>query len=441
MTNDFPEVGTLIDGVYRVTGLLGVGAMGLVLAAYDEKLDRTVAIKLIKPKMLDERFRGRFHAEARAMARVSHPNLLEIHAFGEHQGAPYFVMECVDGLTLEDWLAENDPVEPYVAVRILEQICAGVAAIHAADTVHRDLKPSNVLMDRQGNVRVADLGLAVNRIEDANPSREVVGTPAYMAPEVGFPRPGEAPVGTLADVYAIGCIAYELLTGSPPFVAEHSLGVMCQHATIPVEPPSRRRPSIPPILDEIVLKALAKDPKERISSVESLGAALHAAAEGASEPTRILVAEDNDDAREMLCYVLQGAFPAAVVEAFDNGHAALEAFDRNRPSVAILDLLMPELDGKELTKILRARDPEWNVPIIMLTASGSAADWKQLRELGADRFLLKPVILDDVVAMVRHLLKERSVSQPSPESRATPAMSVTQASALVKGELRRAAAI
>jgi two-component system response regulator MprA len=101
---------------------------------------------------------------------------------------------------------------------------------------------------------------------------------------------------------------------------------------------------------------------------------------------------------------------------------------------------MPELDGKELTKMLRARDPEWSVPIIMLTASGSAADWKQLHALGADRFLLKPVILDDVVAMVRHLLKERSVSQPSPEGRVTPAMPVTQVNALVKGELRRAVA-
>jgi serine/threonine protein kinase len=143
-----PEVGMLIGGIYRVVAPLGTGAMGVVVVARDETLDRKVAIKFVRSDLLDDGFRERFMAEARAMARVSHPNTLQIHAFGSHDGAPYFVMELVEGVTLDQWIVRNGGPPPLdVALKVMGQICDGVAAIHAANTVHRDLKPSNILVD------------------------------------------------------------------------------------------------------------------------------------------------------------------------------------------------------------------------------------------------------------------------------------------------------
>lgn len=420
MTNDFPEVGVLIGGVYRVQGLLGTGAMGIVLEAVDETLDRKVAIKFIRSSVMDERFRARFRAEAQAMARVSHPNMLQIYTFGEHEGAPYFVMEHVDGLTLDQWMAENGGAPDLRrALQILEQICAGVAAIHAASTFHRDLKPSNVLIDGRGHARVADLGLAMLRGEETT-RREVVGTPTYMAPEVAFPTDGdEHASGERADVYSLGCIAYELLTGQLPFVADNQMAMMFHHATTPPVPPSVRRPGLPTLLDDVILRAMAKRPADRTPSVEAFAAGLRAAAAGVTEPMRILVAEDNDDFRGALELALEIAFPNAELDCVPDGRAAIEAFDRKRPSIAILDLVMPEMDGMELTRLVRARDPDAEIPIIVLTASGGPAEWRGLRAMGADRFLVKPVVLDDVITMVRHLLKERSVSLRPPRSTAS----------------------
>ena len=151
------KAGTLIDGVYRVLGPLGSGSMGVVLLAEDESLDRRVAIKFVHSNLHRHDFIERFTAEARALARVSHPNVVQIYAFGEHERAPYFASEFVEGQTLEQWLARSG-ARPDVdtALEIIDGICDGVAAIHAADTVHRDLKPGNVLLDTRLRPHVAD---------------------------------------------------------------------------------------------------------------------------------------------------------------------------------------------------------------------------------------------------------------------------------------------
>ena len=167
--------------------VIGRGGMGIVLRARDEKLERDVAIKLIRPDLLTGDLRERFLAEARSMARVVHPNVLPIYSFGEHEDAPYFVTQVVRGQTVEQWLKARDPkLAPDLdtAFKILDGTCRGVAAIHAAATVHRDLKPSNLLLDHEFSVCVADMGVAVLAEGIANGrSNEMVGTPQYMAPE------------------------------------------------------------------------------------------------------------------------------------------------------------------------------------------------------------------------------------------------------------------
>jgi len=179
-----------------------------------------------------------------------------------------------------------------------------------------------------------------------------------------------------------------------------------------VPPPSSVRKDLPPGFDEVILRALAKEPSERTPTAEAFHRELSSALLGRREPVRILVGEDHDDFREALEHWLRSSFPDAEVEACADGHSVLQAFDRKRPSVVILDLRMPGLDGMKLTALLRARDPEATIPIIILTASGGPKEWKRLSELGADRFLVKPVVLDDVVSLVRSSLQERKSSQP-----------------------------
>ncbi len=402
---------SMIDGNYRVVRPLGRGAMGEVVLAWDERLERNVAIKLIRPRLLDSpALRERFVAEARAMARVNHPNVLQVHAFGDHQGAPYFVMEYVEGQTAEEWLTSQPGVLPNreLALRVIDEACRGAHAIHAAHTVHRDLKPGNILLDKDLRARVADLGVA-NVLHHAGASHaEIVGTPAYMAPEITLQSNLPGGMAHRADVYALGCIAYELLTGRPPFEAVGDLPLMVKHTTHAPAAPSSLGVGLPASFDAVILGALRKDPAERTPSAEAFRRELAAAAEGTREPVRILVAEDDEDFRDVLGIALTNEFPCAVIECFADGAAALSAFDRMPHSVAIIDLQMPHLDGLELTGLLRARAAAQAMPIIVLTASGGPQEWKRLSAMGADGFLVKPVNLADVATLVRRTMRERA---------------------------------
>jgi serine/threonine-protein kinase len=406
-----PEPGTLIGGTYRVVQRLSTGSMGVVLLAHDETLDRDVAVKFARSHLLSKTFRERFLTEARAMARVSHPHVVQIHAFGLHNDAPYFVMEYVPGPTLEQWLAKSNGLPDLdLALTILDKICEGVAAIHAADAVHHDIKPSNVLLDGRLRPRIADLGLAAFYRQDRPATKhEIVGTPAYMAPEIAFSRGVDTELRARADVYSLGCLAYELLTGRLPFVGTGNLGTLLQHAMATPPTPSSVRKDLSADLDNAVLSAMAKDPQERTSSVKAFQREIAAARQGERErePERILVAEDDDDFREALKVFLAVQFPNAEIECVSDGLGALEAAGRRPPSVAIFDLRMPEIDGLELTRQLRARSSSATTPIIILTACGGPEEWQRLSALGADRFLVKPVVLDDLVLLMRRVIEER----------------------------------
>ncbi len=413
--NAVPEPGSFVGGDYRILGTLGKGSMGVVLLAHDETLDRRVAIKFTLPNRLDTGPRKRSLDEARAMARVSHPNVLQVYAVGEHDDAPYIVMEFVEGRTLGQWLAERtSPPDLDLALRILDGVCLGVAAIHARNTVHHDIKPSNILLDAQLRPRVADLGLSALCPRDQTGQYELGGTPAYMAPEIAFSRGSDPALGPRADVYSLACVAYELFTGRPPFDGAGTMGLLLQHAMAPVPPPSGLRAGLPEELDHVVLRALAKDPRTRTPSIEAFRDDLIAARRGRFDPERILVAEDNDDFREALESILVSAFPQAEVECVPDGLTALRAFERKVPSVTILDLQMPGIDGMELTQRLRERSTSASMPIIVLTASGGPSEWRQLAAFGADRFLMKPVTADDVVASVRQTLGKRSAGASQP---------------------------
>jgi len=404
-----PAIGAVLEGAYRIVGPLGQGGMGVVMLAWDERLERDVAIKLIRPGQMTNAAHQRFLVEARAMARIRHENVVEIYAFGETDDAPFFVMEYVPGNTLANWLDDGILEDRLPAIDeslgYLDQICRGVSAIHASGTVHGDLKPGNILLGPASRVAVADMGLSrVLDTTDGSADHPLAGTPAYIAPE--FARTDLPPdLVQRGDVYALGVIAYEMLTGEPPYDIESTADMMRVHAGLQAPLPSVVRPELTEAFDAPLIESLAHDPFARTPTPDDFRKALWAARESltaSSHSMKILVADDDEDFRELATEVLAHGFPGAQIEAVRDGHEALKAFDRISPSLAVLDLDMPGMNGVELTAALRAHS---DLPIVVVTAAGGAPDWKLLQGLGADGFLVKPIDPYALIALARKALK------------------------------------
>ena len=408
-----PAPGEVFAGTHRILRVLGEGAMGVVLLAKDVRLERDVAIKLIHPDYVaSPESHQRFLDEARAMARVRHENVVEIFAFDELDGAPYFVMEYVPGMHVEAWL-ERRRGAPFAideAVGIVEQVCRGVAAIHRAGTIHRDLKWTNVLIGPAFRIAVADLGLA--RILD-RPRRDspgtVSGTPAYMAPEIILGTVVPAGMHDRADVYSLAVMAYELLTGQLPFETDDAVAMMTMHVDNEPVPPSEIRPDLPTAFDGAILRAMVKDPARRTVSVDAFRRELLAARETASQSAsglRLLIADDDRAFAALVAETLSFAFPGAELVVVPDGNAALAAIDERACALAIIDLDMPGLNGIELTAAFRATPKAENMPIIVATATGGAPDWRLLQSLGAAGFLVKPIDPMALVALARSTLSK-----------------------------------
>lgn len=404
-----PSGGSLIDGKFRVVGPLGQGGMGVVVLAVDERLQRDVAIKLIRPgQTSSDEAHQRFLTEARAMARVRHENVVEIYSFGEMHASPYFVMEYVPGTNVANWLDDGileDRLPPIdEALGYLDQMCRGLAAIHASGTIHGDLKPSNVLLGPASRVAIADMGLS--RVFDANGTpgeHPMAGTPLYMPPE--FART-DLPMELLkrGDVYALGVIAFEMLTGEPPFDIESTQDMYRAHRGNGPPLPSEIRPELGTAFDGPLLSALDFDVHRRTSSADELRRQLLEARESIESNhanLRILVADDDRDFLSLATETLAYAFPGARIEAARDGKEALAAADREPASLAVIDLDMPGLNGVELTAALRAN---YSMPIVVVTASGGAPDWALLQSLGADGFLVKPIDPYALIALARKAL-------------------------------------
>jgi len=254
---------------YRIEGILGRGGMGIVYRAWQVGLNRPVALKMILDKrQADDSALARFQAEAEAVAKLDHENIVKIYEIGTTDGLPYFSLEFVEGRSLQDeWDAQ--PLEPQRCVEIVMTLARAMERAHAAGLIHRDLKPANVLVRNDGTLKVTDFGL-VKRIEDDSGQTQagtVMGTPSYMAPEQAR---GETDLNPSADVYALGAILYALLTGRPPFQGPNAVETLVQLRNSDPLPPSRLQPGIPRDLETICLKAIQKDPAKRYGSAAEL---------------------------------------------------------------------------------------------------------------------------------------------------------------------------
>jgi hypothetical protein len=261
---------------------LGAGGMGLVFRAWESAAERIVALKLVRVAS-DPDARERFKVEAKSLARIQHPNIVQVFTVELDSREPYFTMEYVEGQNLEARLKANGPMPPEEAAGVMETVARAVAAAHAAGVIHRDLKPSNILLSTDGVPKVTDFGLA-KRLDTADGltvTDVMLGTPGYMAPEQAGRRNAE--IGPLSDVYSLGATLYALLSGRAPFRGTTPLETAQQVLTLPPTPPGRLRPDVPPDLEAVVLKCLEKSPARRYASAGALADDL--ARWGRSEPT------------------------------------------------------------------------------------------------------------------------------------------------------------
>ncbi|MEU0131030.1 MULTISPECIES: protein kinase [unclassified Streptomyces] len=269
--------GRVIAGRYELATILGQGGMGQVWTAYDQRLDRRVAVKLLRPDRVAgpsgsdaaDDLRRRFVRECRVTAQVDHPGLVTVHDAGSDGDDLYLVMQYVEGADLADHLAEHAPYPWPWAVAIAAQVCAVLSAVHAVPIVHRDLKPRNAMVKPDGTLTVLDLGIA--SVMDTDTTRlthtgSPIGSPAYMAPEQAM---GGA-VGPYTDLYALGVLLHELLSGDVPFAGSTALGVLHRHLYEPPLPVRRLRPEVPEALEALVLRLLSKDPQHRPASAQEV---------------------------------------------------------------------------------------------------------------------------------------------------------------------------
>jgi serine/threonine-protein kinase len=269
-----PTPPTILAGRYRIEAPLGQGGMAITYLARDLVLDRPVAVKVMQRGTPDPADLARFQREARVAAAVSHPNVVQVYDAGQDGDIRFLVLEWVEGGDLAQFMRQNAPVPLDEAVRLVLDVLHGLAAIHQAGIVHRDVKPGNVLIDRQGRAKLTDFGIARRHDEPTLTSPvELLGTAPYVAPE----RIRGEPATPASDLYAVGVLLYELLTGRLPFPGQTPEELLAQHVHAPPIPPRRWRHDIPPALERVVLRALAKDPVARYRSAEAMAAALRSA--------------------------------------------------------------------------------------------------------------------------------------------------------------------
>src|SRR5437764_3838068 len=274
----------LLGGRYQLGEVLGYGGMAEVHRGRDVRMGREVAIKLLRPDLArDPSFQGRFRREAQAAAALSHPAIVAVYDTGEdhHDGVvtPYIVMEYVEGRTLRDVLASEGRLLPQRALEITAQICAALEQAHRAGIVHRDIKPANVMLTSTGEVKVMDFGIAravTGSSSTMTQTAAVIGTAHYLSPEQAR---GEH-VDARSDIYSTGCLLYELVTGAPPFSGDTPVAVAYQHVREDPIPPSAYDQSMPPQVDAVVLKAMAKNPINRYQSADEMREDLLRAAAG-----------------------------------------------------------------------------------------------------------------------------------------------------------------
>jgi beta-lactam-binding protein with PASTA domain len=295
MTTTDTLIDRIFDKRYVIKRKLGSGGMADVYLAEDQELGRRVALKLLDERhAADEQFVERFRREAQSAAGLNHPNIVSIFDRGRAEGTYYIAMEFLDGRTLKELLVKNGPTPVPIAIDYARQILGALAFAHRNGIVHRDIKPHNIVVGSDGRLKVTDFGIARSGASQMTEAGSIVGTAQYLSPE----QARGAPVDPRSDLYSLGIVLFEMLTGKVPFTGDTPVEIAMKHLSQVPEPPSKHRSQVPHELDAVVMRALAKDPNQRYGSAEEMDADLARVARG------VAVSPETEDA---MTQVLSGA--------------------------------------------------------------------------------------------------------------------------------------
>ncbi|HKV88356.1 MAG TPA: HD domain-containing phosphohydrolase [Candidatus Dormibacteraeota bacterium] len=406
-------------GPYRIIERIGRGGMATVYRAYHAGLDRHVAVKVL-PEFFaeDEGYRERFQQEARSIARLKHPSILDVFDFGQQDGLTYLVLELVEGGTLADRVGTPIPLEE--VVRLLGAVGDALDYAHLNGVLHRDVKPSNILIRRDGTPVLGDFGLAkmLGSIRKLTGSGIVMGTPEYMSPE----QAADDPIGPASDRYSLAVVAYEMLTGRVPFQADTPAAVLLSHLNKAMPPTLELKGELSAHVEDVLRRALAKSPDDRYpSSAEFIGALRPAAwpALDREEPTAsaagrpraarsrrtpvVLVVDDGAANRDLIEACLAGV--ECEVRTAEDGPSALRAIQAASPDLVLLDVQMPVMDGYEVCRRIKASPKCRLLPVVMITSLNRTEDRILALDSGADDYMSKPVDRVELVARVRSALR------------------------------------
>jgi len=376
-------IDTLFDGRYRIVRRIGAGGMANVYLAEDQELGRRVAIKILNERHAnDEQFVERFRREAKNAASLSHPNIVSIYDRGEAEGTYYIAMEHLDGRNLKELIVARGPAPVKIAIDYTRSILSALAFAHRHDVVHRDIKPHNVLVDKDNRVKVTDFGIARAGTSQMTEAGSIVGTAQYLSPE----QARGTTVDHRSDLYSVGILLFELLTGEVPFTGDSPVEIAMRHLSAQAPLPSERREGVPEDLDLIVARALAKDPDQRYQSAEEMDADLERVAQGLG------VSDRTTDAATAIIAGGAAAMPTAIV----------------RPETPLTVETRVERPAYYDYEEPRRRRPVWPWLLALLLLAGAiAAGWYVISQIQEQLAETRPV----AVPLVEGLREEMAIAQ------------------------------
>jgi serine/threonine protein kinase/DNA-binding CsgD family transcriptional regulator len=421
-------LGQKLNDRYEIIELIGEGATAVVYRGLDTRLERTVAIKIMLP-YVDNTTRQRFQREALAAAKLNHSNIMAIYDVGEEEKRPYLIVEYVEGQPLYSFI----PSTPEVTAEFGRQICLALDYAHRQQLIHRDIKPANIHITPSGQVKIMDFGLAItNQSKRLTATGRIIGTPAYLSPE----QAQGLTLNNRTDIYSTGVVLYELVTGVLPFDADDIGVLLLQQVKKEPKPPSDLVPEMPTALEQVILKALAKQPDARFTSAGEMATALAAvigvpaqpaetpsAPAASTRPTevtttqttiRVALADDHRILRNSLAIYLNDNPAIEVVGEADDGAQALAIVKEKKPDVLLLDLNMPGTGGLEVLPQIRAEWPE--VKVLVLTGRDEDTYIMRALRAGAHGYILKTTGEEELIRAVQdvyagHLVLGRGVAE------------------------------